>query len=189
MRFSNAVLLIILFSCQNLPMNKSNYRQIKEYGISERELIKAIKNLGKIEEPPGFWKDIINDNRYSEFQRNISAIELFKRHTYPGMYLLKFGEIVDQLEKFDKFHLSVIVALAGKIPIKIAGDRTVFHWQMTRSMNSAGCNIYFSLSGDLSVDLLLMYVDDPIKWKDNSSQLLEVGYFGDCVDKYDSLNQ
>lgn len=106
-------------------MSSSPIEVIADKRRDEGELVEAIQNLGPVNEPPGFWTDIAEDESYGRLHRRHAVFQLFHRHVAPGMTLSQLALILRRPSWLTDEQITAVEDLGGHIPVGLTFDNTV----------------------------------------------------------------
>jgi hypothetical protein len=88
-------------------------------------LVKAIQQLGPLDQPAAFWSAIANSADYNADHRRRAVFELVRRHVLPGTTLGELARLLDTPTWLDDDDIAVVTVLGGKIPVSWTFDDTV----------------------------------------------------------------
>jgi hypothetical protein len=130
-------------------LNGELLHQIENKNVDDETLLECISRLGKIGEPASFWTGIANDKSYSIKHRTRCVMALFRRHVDPSFGLQHLAKTLAPTRWLRDEDISVMGALAGRIPVQIGLDRTVFVISVLHDSKSA---VYISVLGEMKRD-------------------------------------
>jgi len=92
----------------------------------EAQLREAAERLGPVAEPPSFWSAIANDPSRPGAHRALAVEQLVRRHVHPGGTTLgELAAMLDGAAWLGGGDLTIVRALAGKVPVSWSLDDTV----------------------------------------------------------------
>ena len=117
--FGFVTLAIFSTSCQLSVEKGPAYQVIQSRDASDEAVQKALRALPvRVLESPQFWSRIANDSTYSDEQRRLSILQLFKRHIKPGTKLSQVYSVLGDAEWLNVTNITIIRAIGGAIPIE-----------------------------------------------------------------------
>lgn len=161
-------------------MGKQPLSIIADKDAKEAELVQAIRKLGPVSEPASFWADIANNQEYSSAQRRHCVFQLFKRHVKPGMTLSELAQTLDNPTWLEDDDVTVLLDLAGHIPVKWTADNTVVVLSVFPNVPDgrlAHWAIYVSISGHIDQEEFINVIRGrQVAQRIKDAKILQLGF-------------
>jgi hypothetical protein len=155
------------------------FEVIANRNTDEGRLLQAMRQLGAVTEPPGFWITIANSGDYPIRHRQLSVFCFFARHVKPGMTLAQLASMLKDSTWLWEGDITVVEDLGGSIPVQLTHDSTVFMFRVlgNLALPSDYAAVFLRVSGRIDLQSFVgLLRGDEVDEQPRRSVILEVGF-------------
>ncbi len=165
--------------------NKSPIEMINDKHCDEEQLVRAIENLGVVNEAPEFWTNIVENKAYRKNHRRHSVYQFFYRHVKPGMTLSQLAQILGSPTWLANEDISIVEDLGGYIPVKVTFDNTVLVLDILPDPDpvSEHWYVYVSVTGHVDPkNFYQLLQGGAVDQATSEATILEIGFSPPVID-------
>jgi len=142
-------------------------------------LVTLLGNVGPINESPAFWKDIANNQAFSDLHRRRAVMQLFYRHVRVGMTLRELGEVMKGSTWIKDSDIVSVRLFSGTLPLHSTTGNIFGIGVLPTHDADGGYNVWFKMEDGVSRDAIaeaILRGPDRLNSADAQTTILEIGF-------------